>query len=182
MPNFIDIKMSDKSLDHKKLSLLKWTTTVAIIGVPIMAQILGAMIMFSADMPILLSKSAIILFVLISLSVFLSGIYVCINRIHLRFLGFNKGLDEWEKAIQMKAKAFSYQVIFFCIFVLFLFVSILGLVAALGIISWDHTRFGISLSVNPLFASGFIVALFYIIMFLPTLHMVWNIKPITTEH
>jgi hypothetical protein len=181
MPNLTEIKIQNNTLSPKQLSYLKWMTTLAIIGIPVLAQILGAMMLFSKVKPFLMSTAALSLFGVACLIVLLAGLYVCSNRLHLRFLGFNRGLDEWERLIQTQAKAFAYQTVFFVILVLFALVSLIGVVGVLGFTDFINIDLGKTLSFDIFEISILVVAVFYIIMFLPTLHMVWNIKPLSTE-
>jgi hypothetical protein len=181
MLNLTEIKLNHQSLNAKQLTNLKWTTTIAIVGIPVLIQLFGAMMMFSQIMPQLLSTVALSLFALLCLVVMMAGIYVCSNRLHLRFLGFNRGLDEWEIALQLKAKAFAYQVVFMALFALFVIVSLAGFIGTLGVINLTELSIEKTLTLNTLTTSVSVVMIFYIIMFLPTLYMVWNIKPLSTE-
>lgn len=181
MLNLTDVKITKKSLNTKQLTHLKWATTIAIVGIPVLVQILGAMMLFSKSMPQLMSSIALSLFALPCLTVIMAGMYVCSNRLHLRYLGFNKSLDEWERSVQLKAKAFAYQVVFLVFVVLFVIVSLAGFIGTLGVLNLTELSIDKTLKLNTLITSVSVVMIFYIIMFLPTLHMVWNIQPLSTE-
>lgn len=181
MLNLTDVKMTRNSLSSKQLSNLKWAATLTIIGIPVLAQILGAMMMFSQSMPQFMSGEALFFFGLACLIVSMAGVYVCSNRLHLRLLGFNRGLDEWERAMQMKAKAFAYQVVFTVLLALFVITSLAGVVGTLGLANLTDLNIRKTLTISTFSVSIFVVMTFYIVMFLPTLHMVWNIKPLSTE-
>ena len=170
--------MPPNALSATKLSRLKWTTTVAIIGIPVMGQVLGALVLFEDEYAFLTSTIVILVVVFTFMFVLLSGLYVALNRIHLRFAGLNQGLDEWESEVQVKSQAFSYKVIRRGTFVAFIAVSVLGLIGVLNATDVTNLSFGQSLQLNLTGMSVMIVGLFYLIFFLPTLYMAWTLKPL----
>lgn len=176
MTNFFDKKMPIDALTTRKLRRLKWTTTLVVFGLPVIVQILGALILFEADNTILTSFPIIVIVFLAVFSVLLSGLYVVLNRVHLRVSSFKHGLDEWEKDVQIKAQAFSYRVIFRAVFTGFMIVSILGVLGVLKLLPWADS--GLSLSLNLSALSVFIVTVFYLIFLLPTLFTAWTLKPL----
>ncbi len=178
MKDMLDIKLSTNALSEEKLSRLKWATTVTIIGIPILGQSLGALVLFSDKYAFISSKLTMLIFGFAAMLILLSGIYVLLNRVHLRFFGLNQGLDEWESIMVAKAQAFSYRVIFWGMFAAFIAASILGIVGLLNSINWTDISIAQSLYLNMSAMSVMIVGLFYLIFFLPTLYMAWTIKPI----
>jgi len=181
MTNMLDIKLPSNALSAEKISRLKWASTAAIIGIPILGQTLGAMVLFSDKHAFASSKLTMLLFGIATMLVLLSGIYVLFNRVHLRFAGLNRGLDEWESNMKAKAQAFSYKVIFWGMFAAFIAASILGVLGLLNANDLTNVNFGQSLSLNMSGMSAMIVGLFYLIFFLPTLYMAWTLKPLS-EH
>lgn len=181
MADIFDVKMPLNALTASKLSRLKWATTTAVIGIPIMGQILGAMILFQTEVPFVTSGTAISAFCFATMFVLLAGIYVLINRVHLRFSGLNRGLDEWESDIKGRAQAFSYKVIFWGLFVAFIVASVLGLLGFLNKLNWTELTFGQSFQLNLSGISALVIGLFYLIFFLPTLYMAWTLKPLSEK-
>lgn len=181
MKDMRDIQMPTNALSATKLSRLKWATTVAIIGIPVMGQVLGALVLFEDKYAFLTSITVILVVVFTIMLVLMSGLYVSINRMHLRFAGLNQGLDEWESEVQVKAQAFSYKVIRRGIFVAFIGISLLGLLGVLNAYGVTNLSFGQALQLNLTGMSALIIGLFYLIFFLPTLYMAWTLKPLS-EH
>lgn len=179
MTDMLDIKMPANALSATKLTRLKWATTIAVIGVPVIGQTLGAMILFKGDNPVITSGVVIFAFCFAALLVLLSGLYVLSNRMHLRFLGLNHGLDEWERVIQAKAQAFSYKVILGGMFAAFIMTSVLGLFGLLNANGLTDVMIGQSLNLNLSGISAMIIGVFYLIFFLPTLYMAWTLKPLS---
>lgn len=179
MTNRLNIEMPVNALSATKLSRLKWATMVAVIGIPVLGQVLGAMILFSGEYPFLTSALAISAFSIVTALALLSGLYVLSNRMHLRFMGLNRGLDEWEIVIRAKAQAFSYKVIFWGMFVAFLAISGLGLLGLLKANNLTDIAIGQSLHLNLSGLSAMVIGLFYLIFFLPTLYMAWTLKPLS---
>jgi len=181
MPSRIDVQLPESALNPTELSRLKWATTLAVVGIPAMGQILGAMILFQGDHPFITSKAAILAFCFAALLVLLSGLYVLLNRMHLRFSGLNRGLDEWERGIQAKAQAFSYKVVLWGMFAAFIVTSVLGLLGLLNANNVTDIAFGQSLQLNLSGLSAMVIGLFYLIFFLPTLYMAWTLKPLSEQ-
>lgn len=181
MTNMLNIKMPANALNATKLSRLKWATTIAVIGIPVLGQVLGAMILFADDYAFMSSKLAVLMFGLAAMSVLLAGLYVLVNRMHLRLFGLNRGLDEWENAIQAKAHSFSYKVIFWGMFIAFIATSVLGFLGFLKANDLTDIAIGQSLHLNLSGLSAMVVGLFYLVFFLPTLYMAWTLKPLTDD-
>ena len=142
---------------------------------------MGAMILFADDYSFISSKAAISTYCFAAIFVLLSGLYVLLNRMHLRFFGVNRGLDEWESGIQAKAYAFSYRAILWAMFTAFVAASVLGVLGLFNAVQWTNISFGQSLQLNTAGISAMIVGLFYLILFLPTLYMAWTLKPLTDD-
>jgi len=181
MADIFDVKMPLNALTASKLSRLKWAATTAVIGIPIIGQILGAMILFQTDVPLVTSGAAILVFCLATMLVLLAGLYVLINRVHLRFSGLNRGLDEWESGLKAKAQAFSYRVIFRGLFIAFIVALAMGVLGLLNQLNLTNLTFGRSLRLNLSGISALVIGLFYLIFFLPTLYMAWTLKPLSEQ-
>ena len=181
MLNFLEHSLPANALTSIKLYRLKWATTIAVIGLPIVVQILGALVFFESEYPVLTSWPIIVIFCTAMLAVLLSGLYVALNRVHLRFAGLRKGLDEWEAEVRVKAQAFAYRVISRVVFAVFMIVSALGSLYVFNLLSWTEISLKLPLqSVLPAL-SALVIVTFYLIFFLPTLYMAWTLKPLDKD-
>ena len=181
MRNFFDSPLPVNALTSTKLFRLKWATTIAVIGLPIVLQILGALIFFESDYPVLTSWPVIVIFCAAIITVLLLGLYVSLNRVHLRFASLSNGLDEWESGVQVKAQAFAYRVILRAVFAAFMIVSALGFLGVFKQLSWADMNLELSLQTVLLPISAAVIVVFYLIFFLPTLYMAWTLKPLDKD-
>jgi len=175
------IGFRDNTLSRNNLSKVKWCTTIAIIGFPIMMQILGAMMLFSSKHPDLLSTPALLAFASAAVFVIGAGIYAVTNRIFLRFSGGSQGLQEWESKTQNDAFAFSYRIIVKAVLLAFLGISVLGVLQLLNLLGFINFTFGQSFALGTEGLAGFTVVITYLVLLLPTLYVAWTIKPLSPE-
>ena len=176
-----DLPLNSKSLSYEGLQKLKWSTVIAIVGLPIVAQILGAMMLFSPDVPVLSSLPAILVFLVLSGIVMVAGVYALTTRLFLRFSGANSGLHEWEAKVQSDAYTFSYRVIVRGALIAFLGVSILGALQLLNLLGWIEFEFGQSIVLNMPAIATLTVVLTYLVLLLPTLFIAWTVKPLSDD-
>ncbi|NNC36480.1 MAG: hypothetical protein EX271_06480 [Acidimicrobiales bacterium] len=177
-PTKPNIELRADTLSKANLGKLKWCTTIAIIGLPVLVQILGAMMLYASQYPVLMSAPALGLFGAAALIVVLCGLYAVTNRVFLRFSGANRGLGEWESKTQSDAFAFSYRVIAKGILVAFIGISIMGAIQAANLMGWIGFNFGRSIYLNIEAIAAMTVALTYLILLLPTLYIAWTLTPI----
>lgn len=180
-PNKININLQDDTLSERNLKKVKWSTTIAIIGLPIVVQILGAMIFFSEQFPVLLSMPALIAFAIASIIVLGAGIYAITNRIFLRFSGANKGLEEWETTTQTDAFAFAYRMIAKGALLAFVGISVMGSLQFSNLMGWIDFDLMQSIAVGTEGLAAVTIVLTYLILLLPTLYIAWTLKPLSVE-
>lgn len=176
-----NIALRDDTLSRESLRKIKWGTTIAIIGLPILVQILGAMILFSSQYPVLLSMPALLAFAGASCFVIGAGIYAVTNRIFLRFSGGSSGLQEWESKTQNDAFAFSYRTIVKGVLIAFVGISALGVLQLLDLLGWIDFKSSQSIVLGTESIAAFTVVITYLIVLLPTLYVVWTIKPLSPK-
>lgn len=180
-PQKISINLKDDSLSKANLRKIRWCTTIAIIGFPVLVQILGAMIMFSSQYPFLTSIPMLLAFAGAAILVIGAGIYAITNRVFLRFSGANKGLEEWETTTQTDAFAFAYRIIVKGVLIAFVGISILGILQLLNLQGWIDFNAAQSIVLNTQGLAAFTVVITYLVLLLPTLYIAWNIQPLIAE-
>ncbi|MEP4051454.1 MAG: hypothetical protein ABJN22_04335 [Litorimonas sp.] len=180
-PQKISIDLKDDSLSKANLRKIRWCTTIAIIGFPVLVQILGAMIMFSSQYSFLTSIPMLLAFAGAAILVIGAGIYAITNRVFLRFSGANKGLEEWETTTQTDAFAFAYRIIVKGVLIAFVGISILGVMQMLNLIGWVNFNSGQTITLNAQAVAAFTVVVTYLVLLLPTLYIAWNIQPLTAD-
>lgn len=176
-----NIELREHELSADRLARLKWCTTIAIIGLPVMVQILGAMLFFSKQYPALISAPALIICAAGFIIVLAAGLYAISNRIFLRFSGANRGLKEWEERLQSDAFAFSYKIIAKAIFIAFICVSALGIWQLMQALGWISIEWGPSIVLRSEGLAALTITLTYLILLLPTLYMAWTLSPLEAE-
>jgi len=172
------LALKPDTLSKKNLHKLKWCTTIAILGIPVLVQILGAIILFSSQYSVLTSLPVLALFAGACLFVIGCGIYALTNRVFLHFSFSGKELQEWESKTQKDAFAFSYRMIVKGVLLLFIGVSILGAIQSLFVMGWIDSNFGRSIVLNIEAIAAISVALTYLTLLLPTLYIAWTLPPL----
>lgn len=176
-----DVTLSPNTLSDKSLKRLKWSTTIAVIGFPIMVQILGAMVLFSDQYASLMSPLLLGLYAGVMLMVLASGVYAITNRVFLRFSGANSGLQEWEEKTQTDAYSFAYRIIMKGFLIAFFLVSLLGGVQVLNLTGFMNFNLSESIVLNVSGMAALTIMLTYIIVLLPTLYIAWTLKPLSAD-
>jgi len=174
-----NVQLKADSLSAEKLKKLKWCTTIAIIGFPILVQILGTMMLKSQHNPIWMSASALMVFGAALIVVLVAGLYAISNRVFLRFSGANDGLQEWESKTQTDAFAFSYRVITKGVLLGFFAISLLGALQLFGQLGWINFSWGQNIVLNIQAIAAIAVMLTYLVILLPTLFIAWTLKPLS---
>jgi hypothetical protein len=176
-----NIELREHELSAAHLARLKWCTTLAIIGLPVMIQILGAVMLFSSQYPALKSAPAVILCGVGFAAVIAAGLYAISNRVFLRFSGANKGLKEWEERVQSDAFAFSYRMIARGVLIAFIGVSALGIWQLMQSLGWVSAARGPSIVLRSEGLAALTVTLTYLVLLLPTLYIAWTLSPLEAE-
>lgn len=177
-----NIALKANSLSSEKLFRLKWTTIIAIIGLPAVAQALGAMMLFSGAIPSLLSMPAILMLLAVATIVLLAGLYALSTRVFLRFSGAHHGLNEWEAKVRNDAQAFSYRIIAKGAILAFIVASIVGVVQMLTATNWIDTGLPSEIGLNLPGMAVFMIVLTYVMILLPTLYIAWTVTPLSDDH
>lgn len=177
-----NIALKTNSLSKERLFRLKWTTIVAILGLPAIAQALGAMMLFSQDMPSLMSLPALMALSIVASIVIGAGLYALSTRVFLRFAGAHHGLNEWEAKVRNDAQSFSYRVIARGALLSFLCASLVGglqMLAALNVIDFGLPA---DIGLNLPGLAVLTIMLTYVVILLPTLYIAWTVKPLNEEY
>jgi|GEM_PF-6647846 len=178
MPNNSKLPLADDALSESRLTRLKWSTTIAIIGLPVLIQILGALMLLAGKNPGILSAPVMLAYGAAALIVISCGLYTVTNRVFLRYSAVNNGLKEWEAKTQKDAFAFSYRVICIGALLAFAAFSVLGALQLFHLIGWMDLAVGRTLALNIEGLAALSIILAYFILFLPTLYMAWTLKPL----
>lgn len=177
----LNVPLKPNSLSRERLRRLKWSTIIAIVGLPVMAQILGAMMLFSQSSPPLASPPALLIFWLASSIVIAAGLYALTTRVSLRFSGAHRGLYEWEAKVQSDAHAFSYRVIARGILLAFLCVSALGAFQLFSLLGWIDFDLAHSIGLSMPGIAALTTILTYMVVLLPTLFIAWTVNPVSGD-
>lgn len=176
-----DVTLHPSTLLDKNLKRLRWCATIAVVGFPIMVQILGAMILYLEQYALLTSPLMLGLYAGVMLMVVASGVYAVTNRVFLRFSGANSGLQEWEAKTQDDAYSFACRIILKGALIAFLIVSIFGALQMLGMTGWMNFNLSESLVLNFPGMAALTIILTYVIVLLPTLYIAWTLKPLSED-
>ncbi len=174
-------QLQTDSMGPRNLTRLKWSSTIAVVGIPVLVQILGAAILFSPQYEFLSSGLFVFAFCVAALMVVTAGIFTITNRVFLRFLRTRRHLQEWEIKTQDDAFSFSYRTILKGIFAGFACVSLLGAMQAIGLADFYQFEFGQNISLNLPAIAAVVIMITYLILFLPTLYIAWTINPLEAE-
>ncbi len=174
-----NVTLKPDSFSRKRLYRLKWATIIAIVGIPAIAQIAGATMMFSESMPVLVSPLVLLIFGGVSILVIAAGLYALTTRIFVRFAGAHHGLNEWEAKVRSDAQAFSYRVIARGALFAFLCVSALGAAQLLAAANWIEFGLPNGLGLNMPGIAVLTIVLTYIVILLPTLFIAWTANPLS---
>ncbi|MGJ8558973.1 MAG: hypothetical protein ACSHX3_01930 [Litorimonas sp.] len=177
----LNVDFRPNTLSDTSLQKLKWCATIAVIGFPIMVQLLGAMILFSDQYVSLMSPLVLCLYAGVMLMVILCGLYAITNRVFLRFSGANSGLEEWEAKTQSDAYSFAYRIIIKGVLIAFFIVSILGALQVLNLTGLMNFNLNESIVLNVPGMAALTIMLTYIILLLPTLYIAWTLKPLNAD-
>jgi len=175
------IQLRAETLSAANMNRLKWSTTLAIIGLPVLTQTLGAMILFSDQYPILVSHQALTLYGAMCSLVIAAGLYAFANRVFLRFSWASQGLEEWESKTQHDAFSFSYRIIVKGALLAFAGISFLGAIQFGNLMGWVDWNLGRSIQLNVESIAALTVTLTYLILLLPTLYIAWTLTPLSME-
>ena len=173
------IGLGPDTLSPRNLTRLKWSATLAIMGLPILVQILGAIMLYSSDYPVLTSIPVLAAYIGAAFLIILAGLFTLSNRVFLRFSSGRQQLEEWEEKTQKDAFAFSYWVIVKGALLGFAVISALGLLLALDRIGVINFEFGRAFVLNIEAIAAITITLTYLILFLPTLFIAWTLPPMT---
>lgn len=176
-----DVTLKPNTLSRESLKRLKWCATIAVIGFPIMVQILGAMMLYSGQYPPLISPLALYAYAGVMIVVIVCGIYAITNRVFLRFSGANSGLQEWESKTQNDAYSFAYRIIMKAMLVAFVIVSVLGALQFLNLTGRVNFNIAESIVLNVPGMAALTIILTYVILLLPTLYIAWTLKPLSSD-
>ncbi|MEM7327735.1 MAG: hypothetical protein AAF437_03280 [Pseudomonadota bacterium] len=176
-----NIALKTHSLSRERLFRLKWTTIIAILGLPAVAQTLGAMMLFSESFPSLLSMPAILILASFASIVIGAGLYALSTRVFLRFAGAHQGLNEWEAKVSNDAQAFSYRVIAKGAMLSFIGASIMGVFQLLAATSMIDVGLPYDIGLNLPGMAVFTVVLTYVIILLPALYIAWTVPPLNDD-
>lgn len=177
-----NIALKANSLSPEKLFRLKWTIIIAIIGLPAVAQALGAMMLFSETVPSLLSMPAILMLLAVATIVLVAGLYALSTRVFLRFSGAHHGLNEWEAKVRNDAQAFSYRIIAKGAILAFIAASFVGIIQMLTATNWIDIGLPSDIGLNLPGMAVFTIVLTYVMILLPTVYIAWTVTPLTDDH
>lgn len=171
--------LNSEDITLSKLKRLKTALWLAYTGIPLSFFALLCMLILDDNHPIAENVPLALLIVgvfFLSLGAF---VYVAFNPIYRRLMNRVLELDEGEMYLQHKGYSFAYGVIFKAVVFLILPIVILSQVVTLD---WIPLNFpDVNGSFVLLSAGLSVIFMLLLIMMLPMIYLVWNLKPVGEE-
>jgi len=163
----------------EKLKKLKIALWIAYVGLPV--SLVGILSMFILDDNHPVAESVPIALTVIGgfFIAFAAFLYLAFNPIYRRLMNRVLELDEGELYLQHQAYAFSYGVIFKGCVLVMIPLIMLTQVVNLGLLPFEFPQ--VDGAFIPLSCSLVIIMTFLMIIMLPMIYLVFNLKPVGEE-